>query len=1186
MLLTVIMAFAGAQTAEATIRTVTYTITDTRSYTDNGKKFQATFTATGDINATYTVNVPDPMDNALAASWTLGDFQFNWTSSSDDCYFEITGDNVIHGTNLYHNWTFTISSDTYYIDHVEYYNQSGTLKAEQDNDTKSLALTTTNYSMGGISGSGIHAFTVNYSDSPAYRITYELNGGKNADANPKWYETATGVASLANPTRDYYDFGGWYDNADFNGTPLTSIAAGTTGAKTLYAKWTAHTYNITYHVNEGTMPFGYRTSYTVETNTFDLPTPTRSNYYFRGWYTNEDFASAKYTQIKKGTHQDFTFYAKWEKYDENGDGTKENPLKIRNEADLRALATKVNGGDNRAGVYYQQTENITITGGDWTPIGTQDNYFSGIYDGGNYTISGIRISSESGFQGLFGKVTGTSDKHWGFIQNIVLESSTIAGGNYTGGIVGCLGNGHVLNCHVRSDVTVQATVDGTSSSQKERFGGVVGWFQNGTVTDCTSMAIVNNGGHSYVRYLGGIIGYMTQGNNKTATATNCFSYGMKAIGARSSGSYGGTVTNVERVYSMSCTDGSITLPDAVDKTDGFYYGGTGYYKAGVSVPLTVTLTPTAGYCIKVKQGSTTLSPDEYGQYAATTTEADATVKATIIPDPAHFSKSGGTYTIHDETGWGLFCDCLNDNDTYNRFSGKTVKLGDDITITRAAGSDANPFCGTFDGQENTLTANITETENQGTAPFRAISGATIRNLRVAGSVTGTAHAAGLVGFAKGSSAATVNTIENCLVETSVTVTTDDVNHHQHTGGVVGHAFNSTLNLNGVAFTGTLANNKDYAGGLQGWSDGNTLNITDCLFAGSYTGPVSNGFHPVALSYLPGQMTATVARCYYTAAPTSNIHIATAQGAKAYALTTAPANLGAAVTGVEYTVLTAYANGILFDGKYYVAPAAVTLADNATNDLTGVSGYVADVTLQGRTLYTDGAWNTLCLPFALGDASAADGHHFDGTPLEGFTAKELDTETAYGGHVTGLDGTTLYLNFKDATSIAPGRPYIVKKDGTGGIQNPVFQGVTIPDTYTTAEAIAAALAAAAPQSTDGAVTFAGSYSPVTLDAGDQTILYLGAASTLYWPSADKTVGSCRALFHLGSGLTAGEPTSQVRAFNLNFGEGSGDTGIVSVSKESRSQGVAAAWYTLDGVRLDAQPTRKGLYIHGGRKVVIK
>ena len=78
----------------------------------------------------------------------------------------------------------------------------------------------------------------------------------------------------------------------------------------------------------------------------------------------------------------------------------------------------------------------------------------------------------------------------------------------------------------------------------------------------------------------------------------------------------------------------------------------------------------------------------------------------------------------------------------------------------------------------------------------------------------------------------------------------------------------------------------------------------------------------------------------------------------------------------------------------------------------------DVMLSDYPLTMDDAWNTLCLPFCLNSLA--------GTPLEGFTVKELDTSTAYDGHKTGYDNGTLYLNFKDATSIKAGTPYLVKK----------------------------------------------------------------------------------------------------------------------------------------------------------------
>ena len=104
--------------------------------------------------------------------------------------------------------------------------------------------------------------------------------------------------------------------------------------------------------------------------------------------------------------------------------------------------------------------------------------------------------------------------------------------------------------------------------------------------------------------------------------------------------------------------------------------------------------------------------------------------------------------------------------------------------------------------------------------------------------------------------------------------------------------------------------------------------------------------------------------------------------------------------------------------YALWNAFLQLSDNTENDLTAYNLQSYSVTLQDRTLWADGDWNTLCLPFSLDS--------FTGSPLEGFTVMELDTENENGGHKTGFDSGTLYLNFKDAMSIDAGKPYIVKK----------------------------------------------------------------------------------------------------------------------------------------------------------------
>ena len=116
---------------------------------------------------------------------------------------------------------------------------------------------------------------------------------------------------------------------------------------------------------------------------------------------------------------------------------------------------------------------------------------------------------------------------------------------------------------------------------------------------------------------------------------------------------------------------------------------------------------------------------------------------------------------------------------------------------------------------------------------------------------------------------------------------------------------------------------------------------------------------------------------------------------------------------NYGIVKAYANGILFDGKYYVAPASITLAnaeDNSTT-ISNANGYVANVTLAARTLYKDGKWNTLCLPF---DVTLV------GSPLAGATARPLTSAS-----ITN-EGTTLSLSFGDAvTTLKAGTPYIIK-----------------------------------------------------------------------------------------------------------------------------------------------------------------
>ncbi len=255
-------------------------------------------------------------------------------------------------------------------------------------------------------------------------------------------------------------------------------------------------------------------------------------------------------------------------------------------------------------------------------------------------------------------------------------------------------------------------------------------------------------------------------------------------------------------------------------------------------------------------------------------------------------------------------------------------------------------------------------------------------------------------------------------------------------------------------------------------------------------------------------------------------------------------------------------------------AIVDNSDVISNIITNYDSK-ADVTLSDRTLYKDGNWNTLCLPFSLSAAQIAANANFAGATL-----MTMDVTEKNGFDVE--DGT-LYLWFKTATTIEAGVPYLVKwekaadyegNEANYDISNPVFEGVTISST-----------AAQAVESTTAgleSVQMVGCYSPVSVTADDKSILFLGDANTLYYSTTDRQIRSCRAYFSVP--YIKGNAGAKARAFALNF-DGEDVTGILGVSADSTDvkDGV---WYSLDGVRLSGKPTQRGLYINNGKKILVK
>ena len=266
-----------------------------------------------------------------------------------------------------------------------------------------------------------------------------------------------------------------------------------------------------------------------------------------------------------------------------------------------------------------------------------------------------------------------------------------------------------------------------------------------------------------------------------------------------------------------------------------------------------------------------------------------------------------------------------------------------------------------------------------------------------------------------------------------------------------------------------------------------------------------------------------------------------------------------------------------DGLTLQPLTAYSLADNASNaeaigKLNGVTDI--DITLQGRTLFKDGGWNTIVLPF---DVEVGSGQMSDAT------AMTLNSSTSGFNASTG-ELTLSFDNVPSGSTITAGTPFIVKWTGSD-IVNPVFSNVTLSGT-----------AAGSVTSDDGKVQFIGTYSPVGLTVNDQSNIFLGDANTLYWPNGANNadgkyyVNACRAYFHVDLG------GSGVQAYRLNFGDATGISPEASPQPSPEGKGDwsslleegtrEADWYDFAGRRIDGIPTARGIYIKDGKKIIVK
>ena len=214
---------------------------------------------------------------------------------------------------------------------------------------------------------------------------------------------------------------------------------------------------------------------------------------------------------------------------------------VYNANGLMNVAELVNGG--KTDINITLDKNIDLTGKVWTPIGTDyDNAYTGTFDGGGHTITGLTVTTNDEYAGLFGYLSNFNNAA-GTVKNVVMDGIQITCNHrsgYAGGVVG-YSWGTIENCSVSGSVSATVSV-----------GGVVGVQRDGSITGCSSSATVKG-----TLYVGGVAGWTNFG----ATLTACYATGnvIIEIALTQNISGGGLVGFNDGISLLSCyATGNVT----------------------------------------------------------------------------------------------------------------------------------------------------------------------------------------------------------------------------------------------------------------------------------------------------------------------------------------------------------------------------------------------------------------------------------------------------------------------------------------------------------------------------------------------------------------------------------------------------------------------------------------------------
>lgn len=328
-----------------------------------------------------------------------------------------------------------------------------------------------------------------------YTVSFVNEKGANPDDMNVTYDSQVTLPIVSSV--EGYTFGGWY-----NGTTKVSDGAWTIADNvTLTAKWTVNTYTVTLDANGGSV--SPSTKQVTYGQNYTLPVPTNSFGAFKGWY---------YGDVKL-TNESGTSIAPWT-YTQNITVTTSWIEEITTIQQLKNIANGLNG-------HYKLMSNLDISESEWIPLGTKSSPFTGKFDGNGYEISGLTISTQSEFEGLFGYSTGEIVN--ARLTEVDITVPAINQDSYIGGIVG-YNKGVIANVNIFGFIVTS----NHSSSYTSYTAGIAGFNdENGSITAST-----NNASVSGIDYVAGIVSYnngsLNNLTNKGQIDSNVYAAGIAA----------------------------------------------------------------------------------------------------------------------------------------------------------------------------------------------------------------------------------------------------------------------------------------------------------------------------------------------------------------------------------------------------------------------------------------------------------------------------------------------------------------------------------------------------------------------------------------------------------------------------------------------------------------------------------